>query len=913
MTHDALLQTAQQAIQHDDLPLAHLICAHRRAILAGGDQARAALEHHLLGRGAAGRLRPLRLPAPHPGAPIWGHSDGVRRVRVDGDRILSVGADGLMRVWTPDGLLLGELRAPPDAPCLLVGERVYLARDAALWSWTPGESERLCAQLHATITALLATPDGVIVIATADDALWRWDEDAPQPRALGPGAACELALRAGHLITLDAAGALTIRPLAEPEALRHIPAPIEDYYDYSRHAALWPDGRLLVDHVRDDPGGIYGPSSTWSLLDPVTLASTPAQPSHVRPLPPAQLLADGREVRAAWDGVLWCCPPETPTPEAPHFEPAQVAADPRRLWCVYKGQLTAFDAQTSAPFALVSAYQSELRAIIPCERGCLTISHYQHQHAYPPVAWVRDLEGALLHKLLGGKSYQAWMAASPDGAMVVSRDEKKLTALTLDGQERWRAAVPWQYYQRWGWSTDSAQLAVALRGSALVRVEVDSGRRVAILNTEMLDSARFALSPDGERLIADRSYYGFTLMRADDGSTLRDITRGVSTGLSSLELGEEHIITGSIGGQLQRIQDATLRDVGQSGSTIRRIALRGQRALVVGERALAQVWRLDTDELERSLEGHQGEVGACVWIDDSHYASADEDGVILVWEDGQREPIHRITGHPGPLYALAVLPDGALLSGGVGGAVCAWRDGEALWSQASDYGTLLSLQPSADGARLLVRGDKGQAVWELGSERRIPLDKALSAPQLTPDGAHVIARTSLGRMELFEAASGAALRSLPWGAVSPWIAQLWPLPATSQLALLTNTGELSCIEASSGEPAWSQPGPYTHVALDARAAALWAGAKDGAVVRIACEDGARAQLYQHAGEVRCVAAGPTGMVASAGLDGVVVVFEPDGALRALWAHDRPLVSCALSHDRLIVADNLGQVCVFALV
>jgi WD40 repeat protein len=108
--------------------------------------------------------------------------------------------------------------------------------------------------------------------------------------------------------------------------------------------------------------------------------------------------------------------------------------------------------------------------------------------------------------------------------------------------------------------------------------------------------------------------------------------------------------------------------------------------------------------------------------DDRRLASADGDGVVLVWDALTGRPLHRLAGHGDGVRRVAFSPDGGRLASGGGDAVVVVWDVETgrQASRLEGHGRVRSVAYSPDGRRLAAGVDDGVVlVWDVETGRRV--------------------------------------------------------------------------------------------------------------------------------------------------------------------------------------------------
>lgn len=903
----ALRQAVMRAILNGDAATARALTLYRRVLIAVGSP----LLDMVLGRETAA----LRLLSPLPdhlldGVVIWGHEEGVAQVRTCQDRVISVGREGVVCQWDARGLLLDEHRWPQAVPRVIAGdEGLFLAVGQELWRWAAPQAPALIVPCSASIKSLVVFGEDVIV-SLEGSGLWAWSSATPQLRELNiPGG--ELACRDGLLVCLEEGGGLSWGGL-DDQTRERLPAPEENPYAWDVFVELRADGLLVIEHIQDDPGGIYGPMSSWYIFDPLTGKRSRCSEQETQRLP--TLGADGLEVHCIFDGTLRLLAPERAPKPAAHVKPPTLAIGQTRMLVADDAWLTTLNVADGERLDAVRQAHRDLKALMVTPTGSITMSRYYHPHANDPFALVRDVRGEPVFKLSGGGGYMDWVDASPDGRLLLSRSKSQLNAHLPDGELSWSATVPWQHEQRCAWSPDGREVAILTHGSGVLRVGVEDDS-YTVLSADQLGSACFACSPSGERALIFSEHRDITILSLSDGALLMKIPSHGLHGVSAVALGEDYGVIVDVLGHVAIITLNTATLCKRSGKDgLGQIALRQDRALVVGRAGRAEVWDLKQGVLVHALKTRKKrskvEILGCAWIDDERVVTSDDAGLIQLWSANTGAPLNVLKGHEGPVYAVEVLPDGRLISGGEDGRICLWTD----WGRADaspqvfepECGTVLSFGIS-DAGDVLIGGLGAKKLWTPSTNTLRPLRAHMHFAVLAPDGRSVLAKTMLTRVDVLDAADGAQLTSSQWSWFGSWPEQLWLLPQAQRKerrALLRWRDGLGVITLPQGRVLWRHDQAPDHVALSTSLEVAWV-VRDGALYLLELQSGELTRCAELAAKINHMVADDQGQVLCVSEEGVAWCFDADGERVGCWGHPLALTQAALSGKRALVADARG--------
>lgn len=169
----------------------------------------------------------------------------------------------------------------------------------------------------------------------------------------------------------------------------------------------------------------------------------------------------------------------------------------------------------------------------------------------------------------------------------------------------------------------------------------------------------------------------------------------------------------------------------------------GATAMTVSFDQSAIRWSLVTATAEAVLRGHEGAVNAVVALPDGGFATAGDDGRILVWPPGSRAPAVTIQAGAAPIAALALAPGGRLLaSAGWDGSIRLWSlDGAAEGERLGHQGPVSDVAFRPDGTLASTGADATLRLWpgDGGAPVTLQFDTPLHHVAVAPDGQMVVA------------------------------------------------------------------------------------------------------------------------------------------------------------------------------
>lgn len=188
----------------------------------------------------------------------------------------------------------------------------------------------------------------------------------------------------------------------------------------------------------------------------------------------------------------------------------------------------------------------------------------------------------------------------------------------------------------------------------------------------------------------------------------------------------------------------------------------------------AELWLWDADEgrpLWRTPPHGEAFSGIAISQDNTRVATAGSDGVLRIWDaaTGHSADWKLAYGHADGLRAVAYNPSGTLIAtAGQDRTIRLWdaatsRTVRVLHGHAA---RIKSLEFSPDGSRLASGSiyDHTIRVWDVSAEsdaRVLPHEMFVYPAAISPDGVRIATGDWDGFVHLWDAASGAAIASLP--------------------------------------------------------------------------------------------------------------------------------------------------------
>ena len=403
------------------------------------------------------------------------------------------------------------------------------------------------------------------------------------------------------------------------------------------------------------------------------------------------------------------------------------------------GQLMLWNATTGEPIGqpLMGGHTDSIQAVAWSPDGLRLIS--------------ADSDGELI--LWDGTTGEQLVDESHTG----SRDSKVLASRTLptdgchvlNGNLRGQAPL-----SAWALSPDGSQVAVGdLDGELLIGdMATEAPVGPAMIHPEISYITHVVWSPDGSRLVSGSNFGKFILWDPATREPIGQSTNGYVTAVAWSPDGSR-LVTGYIDGTL------TLWDA------------------ITGEPA------------GQAISGHTKTITAVTWSPDGRWlVSGDDVGTLLIWDGTTGKPISRLLtgGHTNAIKTIAWSPDGChLVSGDI--------EGELILSNA------MAGKPISE--RLADRASCLEAdIWS-NHDRWLVTDSRFSgAESLSPDGNHLITKSVISTLVVYDMESNELVRQLITGSTTGCISAAAWSPDGQQLVSSDENGKLVLWDPTSGEP-----------------------------------------------------------------------------------------------------------------
>lgn len=242
----------------------------------------------------------------------------------------------------------------------------------------------------------------------------------------------------------------------------------------------------------------------------------------------------------------------------------------------------------------------------------------------------------------------------------------------------------------------------------------------------------------------------------------------------------------------------------------------GSRVLTGGADRTVRIWEAATGRLLHTLEGHRQNLrGAVLSPDGTRVLSFDGDSFMKIWDAGSGALLRDMTAHRFISTAVFFPDSRRLLSGGGDGVVQLWNAAGEVERTFKTGDTIYALSLAADGKRFLTTNvttgcyrptptsdcvywsTSAVRVWDVESGELVREFKATgSSAALMPDGRHVLVLNK--GPELLSVASGESIRAFLPAAAKPGSYKLASTADGARIVSAEHEGPVRVWDAQSG-------------------------------------------------------------------------------------------------------------------
>ncbi|MHC4938848.1 MAG: WD40 repeat domain-containing serine/threonine protein kinase [Planctomycetota bacterium] len=567
------------------------------------------------------------------------------------------------------------------------------------WEWdylwyATDTSERVLDGGHGRVTAVHFSPDGArIVVGTADKGIRIWDLESgnsfPLPDA--PQAVTALVVsRDGSRIAAASKGP-NVRVWDAGAAKLERMLPHEG--DVTSIAFLDEEGTRIV--TADDEG-----AHLWDVPKQQRIASL----EHDDIVFAVAASEDGKWIVTADEVGVHIF--DAATREQAHLIELEEGAT-----CVAVGHGTIAAGSLDEMVRLISLGSGEVLHTLAGHSDPVTAVHFSPDgkkvasSSFDRTLRVWDVEGGHLVEVLRGHGdpvrslhcvEQSLVSGSDDGTLRLWRPQAGGQVLTLRGDEDFLAAV--------AFDPRRGHVAAASAGHGEIRIwDKATGADVKYIPEKGDRLSSLAYSPDGKWIVAGSEDGTGRVHDAETGELVATLTgHTVSVTSIAVDASSRRVVTGSA--------DQSVR-----------------------------IWSIDGSGEATVLKGHAARVQAVAFGPDGTVASADDAGVVILWESGKPR---RLTGHQGAVFGVAFSPDGkSLATAGADHTIRLWNavDGAEQEVLRGHGGKVRAVSYHPDGSRLASASeDKTVRIWDAGTGdsllRLLAHGEWVTSVAFSPDG-----------------------------------------------------------------------------------------------------------------------------------------------------------------------------------
>lgn len=328
-----------------------------------------------------------------------------------------------------------------------------------------------------------------------------------------------------------------------------------------------------------------------------------------------------------------------------------------------------------------------------------------------------------------------------------------------------------------------------------------------------------------------------------------------------------------------------------------------------------RLWRIATDEIVLTLQGHEGWIRSVAFSPDGRMlASGSEDRTIGLWDMATGQCRRTLKGHQGWIRSIAFSPDGQwLASGGEDQTVRLWHvpTGDQLLVLKDHTRLVRTVAFSPDG-RTLASGSSDCTVrlWDIQTGTCLQVlqqhDRGVRSVAFSPDGQTLASGSSDCTIRLWDTASGQCLNTLAdhtgwvWSVTFSPNGSLLASGSEDRTAKIWDVQTGTCLKTLQGHTSWVRS-----VAFSPDAQTLATGSDDQTMRLWDVPTGYRLKTLQgYARGVRSVAfSADDRLLASGSEDSTVRIWdvETGTCLLVLKGHTSRIWSVAFSPEGRLLA------------
>jgi WD40 repeat protein len=342
-----------------------------------------------------------------------------------------------------------------------------------------------------------------------------------------------------------------------------------------------------------------------------------------------------------------------------------------------------------------------------------------------------------------------------------------------------------------------------------------------------------------------------------------------------------------------------------SADAVYRVAFSGDgRSLVTaGADGTAQVWSVATGTMVATMRGHDGPVLAAVFHPtEPMVITAGADGTLRMWDSGSGAALKRFEVDEQELPAIAVSPDGRRVAiAGEEGLIRLWTlDGVELATFPGHAASVFDVAFTGSGQLISAGTDGTTRIWAAVADTAAVLPAA--GATYSPDAGRIGVCDVDGHVRVLSADTLQKQLDLDGPVGRCWLRFS---PDGTRLAATSGDGTVHIWSAVDGRVLTVLRPHETTVwaaSFDRDGRRLLSSAADGTLVVTSLVDGTAEQLPRQPGELNVAVFSPTDdLIATAGTDGVIRLWDADRHPRQLIGHDGAVRAVAFSPDGSLLA------------